>query len=83
MWECSRALVFSYEFLFTAVGALYHYVCLLASSPTYDCTLGHMIPHFLTTYSFIMDRVYLGALTLVWFSLLSLCPDGQHWIGVS
>jgi hypothetical protein len=82
MWECSGALVLSYEFLFIAAGALYHYVFLLASSPTYDCTLVHMIPYFLTTYFFIMDQVYPGALTLAWFSLLSICPDGQHWICV-
>jgi hypothetical protein len=31
---------------------------------------------------FVMGQVYPGTLTPIWFSLLSLCPDGQRWICV-
>jgi hypothetical protein len=72
----------SYEFLFTtAITYVIMYVCSIqvirTIVPWYT-----WLAHLLTTYSCIMDQVYPCILALVWFSLLSLCPDGQHWICV-
>jgi hypothetical protein len=71
-----------YEFLFTTARTLCLYVCLLVSSLHTIVPWYTRLPHYLTTNSFIMDRVYPCTLTPAWFSLLLDCPDGQRWICV-
>jgi hypothetical protein len=47
---------------------------------TCDCTFVHMITPFLNHELCYYCLNLSGTLTSIWFSLLSLCQDGQHWI---